>query len=142
LGLIGMAKGNGKLVIKTTTAAIPPKIVFHIEYTPPDRPPIGSLDAPFNDADSPKKLPSGEDPPELPRGQDPEEPGTGGRDLGCRQPSPEVPGGLPEGTRDEAMADYRGGKTVSAEDLQALVGSKIREARGGSVAGLMVGDVN
>jgi hypothetical protein len=44
-GLMGMAKGNGKLVIKTTTAAIPPKIQFHIEYTPPDPPPVGSPDA-------------------------------------------------------------------------------------------------
>lgn len=44
-GLMGMAKGNGKLVIKTTTAAIPPKIEFHIEYTPPDHPPVGSPDA-------------------------------------------------------------------------------------------------
>jgi hypothetical protein len=44
-GLMGMAKGNGKLVIKTKTAAIPPKIEFHIEYTPPDRPPVGSPDA-------------------------------------------------------------------------------------------------
>jgi hypothetical protein len=77
-GLMGMAKGNGKLVIKTTTAAIPPKIVFHIEYTPPDRPPVGSPDAPFNGADSPEELSSGEDPPELPGGQDPEEPGSGG----------------------------------------------------------------
>ena len=44
-GLMGMAKGNGKLVIKIETAAIPPKIKFHIEYTPPDRPPVGSPDA-------------------------------------------------------------------------------------------------
>jgi hypothetical protein len=44
-GLMRMAKGNGKLIIKTTTAAIPPKIEFHIEYTPPDRPPGDSPDA-------------------------------------------------------------------------------------------------
>ena len=78
-GLMGMAKGNGKLVIKTTTAAIPPKIVFHIEYTPPDRPPAGSPDAPFNGADTSKELPSGEDPPEaLPSGGGPEVTGSGG----------------------------------------------------------------
>ena len=44
-GLMGMAKGNGRLVVKIETAAIPPKIKFHIEYTPPDRPPVGSPDA-------------------------------------------------------------------------------------------------
>jgi hypothetical protein len=38
-GLMGMAKGNGKLVIKVNTVAIPPKIEFHIEYTSPDRRP-------------------------------------------------------------------------------------------------------
>jgi hypothetical protein len=40
-GLMGMVKDNGKLVIKIETAAIPPKIKFHIEYTPPDHPPSG-----------------------------------------------------------------------------------------------------
>jgi hypothetical protein len=60
-GLMGMAKGNGKLVINTKTAAIPPKIEFYIEYTPPDSPPAGS----------PDELTSGEDPPE---------PGLGGGD--------------------------------------------------------------
>jgi hypothetical protein len=40
-GLMGMAKGNGKLVIKTKTAVIPPKIEFFIEYTSHDRPPSG-----------------------------------------------------------------------------------------------------
>ena len=44
-GLMGMAKGNGKLVIKIETAAIPPKIKFHIEYTSPDRPPAGTPEA-------------------------------------------------------------------------------------------------
>lgn len=38
-GLVGMAKGNGRLVIEVETAAIPPKIKFHIRYTPRDLPP-------------------------------------------------------------------------------------------------------
>lgn len=44
-GLMGMAKGNGKLDINIETAAIPPKIKFHVEYTPPDRPPAGTPQA-------------------------------------------------------------------------------------------------
>jgi hypothetical protein len=40
-GLMGMAKGNGRLVVKIETAAIPPKIKFHFDYTSPDRPPSG-----------------------------------------------------------------------------------------------------
>ena len=40
-GLTRMAKGNGNLVVKIETAAIPPKIKFHFEYTPRDRPPSG-----------------------------------------------------------------------------------------------------
>jgi hypothetical protein len=37
--LMGMAKGNGRLIVKIETAAIPPKIKFHFDYTSPDRPP-------------------------------------------------------------------------------------------------------
>ena len=44
-GLMGMAKGNGRLVVKIETAAIPPKIKFHFDYTSPDHPPVGSPDA-------------------------------------------------------------------------------------------------
>ena len=38
-GLLRMARGNGTLDIETKTVAIPPKIEFHIKYTPRDRPP-------------------------------------------------------------------------------------------------------
>jgi hypothetical protein len=59
-GLMGMAKGNGRLVINVETAAIPPKIKFHIEYTSPDRPLEGI--------------------PELPSSGPPPDPGLGGGD--------------------------------------------------------------
>jgi hypothetical protein len=40
-------------------------------------------------------------------------------------------------TRDDALGEFAGDVPVSDADLQALVGSKIREAHGASIAGMM-----
>lgn len=48
LGLVGMAiKSNGKLVFDSKTVAIPPKLIFHVEYCPSDRsiPSAGDADS-------------------------------------------------------------------------------------------------
>ena len=44
--------------------------------------------------------------------------------------------------RHEAIGDFTEDAPVSAPDLQALVGSKIREAHGESIAGMMADSVN
>ena len=55
LGLVGMTiKSNGRLVIDSTTAAIPPKLTFHVEYRPPDQPalPTGAAENQLSGKDS------------------------------------------------------------------------------------------
>ena len=59
LGLIGMAiKSSGMLVIDSTTVAIPPKVIFRVEYHPQGRPPTS-----IEGAQSPPRQKCASEPP-------------------------------------------------------------------------------